>query len=392
LVTSDRSDGHAPARQGPLQRAVSLWRVGRARTQRYRLLTDVVGALVIVGVVLAALAAATGGAWPPVLVVESGSMMHASTDTHYGRLGSIDPGDVLLVRPFTGTVHTWAEGGPEHYGRPGEVIVYAPNGDRANLTTPRIIHRAMAFVEVDRARDDGLRYHLRWIDGKVLDFGPEGIYFPPLGFDEGAGFSPRAGFRPAYSGYVTKGDNAFLNPVSDQAGGISALVDPNWIEGRAVGELPWMGLGQLALQPRTNPYVAGWVRVGNAFAPLELWSCFWIVVALVVLVPLSVDTWRWHQRAQAERRRDAELLERNRVAREARAKALEADRARRAVLPPSIVAPIAPPPPKPKKRADAVTTDVTTPRDSKHDTARGSPRAMVRVVTRAHRKPGRTMC
>lgn len=329
-----------------------LWRSGRRRTERYRLLTDVLGAIVIVLIVLAILAVVTAGAWPPVLVVESGSMMHSLGDTSYGRLGTIDPGDIVLVRPLKeGRVQTWAENGPERYGRPGDVIVFAPDGNRANIS---VIHRAMAYVEVTRDAQRNPSYHLRWVDGQIVSFGREGIYFPPLGFDEKAGFTPAQGYRPAYSGYITKGDNAFLNPVTDQAGGVSAIVDPTWIEGRAVGELPWVGLGKLALQGRTNPAVAGWSRVGNAFAPLELWSCFWVLLATVILVPLTIDTWRWHQHLRGERAREAALLDENRRAREARRKQLEEDASTRVTLPPPILSAL----PVPAKKKPAAFTPI----------------------------------
>lgn len=360
--------------------ALLLWRSARRRTERYRLLSDVLGAIAIVLVVLAVLAALTAGAWPPVLVVESGSMMHPAADTEYGRFGTIDPGDIVLVRPTKGEIQTWAENGKDRYGRPGDVIVFAPDGNRANIS---VIHRAMAYVELSRDDTGNPTYHLHWTDGQIVSFGREGIYFPPLGFDEDAGFTPARGYKPVYSGFITKGDNAFSNPVADQAGGVSELVDPSWIIGRAAGELPWVGLGKLALQSHTNPAVPGWSRVGNAFAPLELWSCFWILLATVVLVPLSLDTWRWHRRLAGERAREAALMEENRRIRAERAKALEAETAMRVALPAPILSAPRPPPvkkkpatflpvtrpsptgaaPAAKKRATFLPVDRETPRD-----------------------------
>jgi signal peptidase I len=296
-----RPDAPAPERRG---RVVRAWRGFQRATDRFRIVRDVLGALALVGIVLAVAYVATGGKYPPVVVVESGSMMHTVAETSYGRVGTIDVGDIVFLRDVDAAdeIKTWAQGGRDHYGRPGDVIAYAANGDRANASTPIILHRAIAWVDVEISPTEGATYRLHWTDGQVLAFGAAGIYFPALGFNEAYGFTPTNGFRPTYDGFLTKGDNWFTNPATDQALGLSNVVDPSWVEGTIHGEIPWMGLGKLALQNgRTNPAVAGWERVGNAFAPIELWTLFFLVVALLILVPFTLDTWRaW--RKHRERR------------------------------------------------------------------------------------------
>lgn len=302
--------GTPPAPGGRLERLRRGWGAFQRATDRFRLLRDVVGALILVGIVLGVATVATGGKWPPVVVIESGSMMHPVTETSYGRLGTIDVGDIVFIRDVDerDQIRTWAEGGRDHYGRPGNIIAYAANGNRANESTPIIVHRAVAWIDVETHPVSGdVRYRLHWIDGQVLTFGAAGVYFPALGFHEGFGFSPTNGYRPPHSGFLTKGDNAFTNPATDQALGLSHPVDPSWIEGTIHGEVPWMGLGKLALQRgRTNPEVFGWERIGNAFAPIELWSMFFLVAALVVLVPFTIDTvrvWRKDRERRAHERR-----------------------------------------------------------------------------------------
>lgn len=276
----------------------------RLLLRRYALLRDVLGALLIVALVTGGIAGATGGVWPPVLAVESGSMMHPHVDTAYGRVGTIDVGDLVFVRAVDGPedVELWVDGGEDRYGRPGDVIAYHQDGDQGpdNLT---ILHRAITWVEVHRNPGEPSTYSMRWIDGQVLEFGITGIYFPPLGFDEPRGFSPTNGYRPAYSGFITKGDNPATNPAADQAIGISKLVHPEWVVGELYGELPWIGLGKLALQiGRTNPQMPGWERLGNAFAPIELWSCFFLVLTVVILIPFAVGTWKlWREQAERQR-------------------------------------------------------------------------------------------
>lgn len=318
-----RPDRSAPQRkQGRLRTG---WTRFRKATDRYRLVRDVLGALVLVGIVLGAATLATGGKWPPVIVVESGSMMHAVAETPYGRIGTLDVGDIAFVRDVDSPepIETWAEGGRDHFGRPGDVIAYAANGDRANASTPIILHRAMAWLDVsiDPLTGRGT-YRLHWTEGQVITFNESGIYFPPLGFDEANGWTPGLGYRPTYSGFLTKGDNAFTNPAADQALGLSEVVDPSWIEGTLHGEIPWMGLAKLSVQSgRTNPAIPGWERIGNAYAPIELWTMFFVVVAGLVLVPFTLDTWRaWRQhrerRAFEKRvREETEALRREREAR-----------------------------------------------------------------------------
>lgn len=351
----DRSQPVPERAQASSMRRANLWRRFRRGTERYRLVTDVVGALLMVGIVVGLLAAATGGVWPPVVIVESGSMMHAVQDTHYGRVGTIDVGDMVFVRAVRGPddLKTWADGGKLHYGRPGDVIAYAPNGDHS--ATP-VIHRAIAYIEVISQGPQGRTYSLHWVDGQVYTWGRAGIYFPPLGFNEDWGFSPADGYRPAYSGYVTKGDNAFSNPSTDQtiptrATPISALIEPTWIIGKVYGEIPWIGLGKLALQSnQTNPAVPGWDRVGNAFAPLELWTMFFLTVAAVLLVPLSLDTWRAYRRLRREQETTQRIEEENRkrlAARRAEAAAARAPGAKRVTTFAAVVNPRPQPRPPP---------------------------------------------
>lgn len=304
-----RLAARARAKLADLRRSRSAAR----RKRTFRSLRDTLSGLAIAGLLLVGMYAASDGAWPPVLVIESGSMMHPTAQTSYGRLGTIDVGDVLFVRAVDpADIRTWADNGPDRYGRPGDVIVFAPGGDRLNTS---VVHRAMARVEVVRHDGDETTYVVHWIQGKVLTFDERGIYLPELGFSESNGYTPTNGYRPTYSGFITKGDNPSTNAPSDQAARAMPLVDPTWIEGRAYGEVPWLGLGRLIFQDgKTNPTSRGWERVGNGFAPVELWTCFFVTIAFIVLVPLTWDTarlWRRHRaRRREERAWDAEMRRR----------------------------------------------------------------------------------
>mgnify|MGYP000892081664 FL=1 len=84
------------------------------------------------------------GSFPPMVVVESGSMMH----TEEGSVGAIDPGDLVLVmNPDRVEIVTFVEAteegnenfGYETHGMAGDVIIYQKNG---GSDTP-VIHRAL---------------------------------------------------------------------------------------------------------------------------------------------------------------------------------------------------------------------------------------------------------
>lgn len=181
----------------------------------------VVSLLVVVGVGL--LLYGVSGVWPPLVAVESDSM-----EPH------LQKGDLVLVvdegrfapdYAATDTGVVTAEAGLEHdyrrFGGPGDVIVYRPNGVAG--TTP-IIHRAHLYVESGENWYDQADQTL--VDADSC----EGLAACP---------APSTGF-------VTKGDNEVTNDYYDQQRGISGVVQPEWVRGRAVLRIPWLGWIRLA--------------------------------------------------------------------------------------------------------------------------------------------------
>lgn len=91
--------------------------------------------------------------------------------------------------------------GYERFGRPGDVIVFAPDGNERRRA---VIHRAMDWVEKgERWNDTGGDTH-----------------------------------RASHAGFLTRGDN---NGDYDQADGISGPVRPSWVRGKAKYSLPALG-------------------------------------------------------------------------------------------------------------------------------------------------------
>src|SRR5438093_7318378 len=110
------------------------------------LVRDILVAVAIVGVALGVIVA-YAGVWPPMVVVESGSMQNGN-DRRY--LGVIDTGDLVLVQSISGdpgSVTTYVDGratGYETYSNYGDVIVFHPPGASPSATP--IIHRALVYV------------------------------------------------------------------------------------------------------------------------------------------------------------------------------------------------------------------------------------------------------
>jgi len=159
------------------------------------------------------------GTWPAVVTIESGSM-----------LPEMQVGDLVFVAAPDrfGSLVTAEEGaeiGHTSFGRPGDVIIFRPNG---NDQVHPIIHRAMIWIDDETAASE-------------------------LGLENTGG------------GIITRGDN---NPVIDQVTvhpGIGRIepVRDEWIIGKAVFRIPLIG-----------------------YLPLHIWEFAAFVVAIIIIQEL----------------------------------------------------------------------------------------------------------
>jgi signal peptidase len=216
--------------------------------------------LVSVGVLFIVLASlyAYCGVWPPMVVVESSSMMHGPDS----QIGVIDTGDLTLVKAIDdrNDVITYVEArdpndpknGFQTYGDYGNVIVYRKNG----LAETPVIHRAMAWIEYN-ATASGLAGSFR---GDIPDIGvynvssytlPYGVGFrnTTVTIDLAGIFGETTTSRAPHGGFVTLGDNnkGAIDQGKLQVHG-DIYVEPvrtEWVVGAAQGELPWFGLFKL---------------------------------------------------------------------------------------------------------------------------------------------------
>ncbi len=261
----------------------------------------IVGFTLAIAVGVAILWGSTGQSLsePPVVVIESGSMMDCEQGpgtrssvcgkTTTGRLARIDPGDLVFVADVDnkGDVETFSEDGKSRHGHAGDVIVYARPG------APPIIHRAMFWVEI---HNDGTYSvpelgldHERTTDVPVLrdterwrlresHSNPCRLVLP---LSDG----------PSASGFVTKGDN---NDCWDQGSVLPGQNGPyqpgpvrvDEIIGKARGEIPWIGLLKLFI----FDLLGGNMGTGDyAAAPGDLQRNMWITVGLVIAVPYGIE-------------------------------------------------------------------------------------------------------
>ena len=236
---------------------------------------------------------------PPLVVVESSSMIHDSE----GEIGSIDAGDLVMVHKSSfENIVTFAEAtdssnlyyGYESHGMEGDVVIYKKRGESS---TP-IIHRAILRVVPNEAYPatgtanpcpTGGNFDSEWrIDGQpgacILTWDVPGtnvvnqsnITISFDGIDAGyydckrfvhAGVEPHLvidDWVPNHSGLLTLGDanKCSVDQGPEAVNGSSGLrsldgsmlgpVQESWLVGRAGAEIPWLGAVKLMVSP-TGP-------------------------------------------------------------------------------------------------------------------------------------------
>lgn len=316
----------------------ALLRFWRTEDPRLAAVRDVSVAAGIVILLLGVVWGYTGQPFPkqmPLVVVESGSMMHGKCqlglfencfrpefeNAPFGRVGTIDPGDLVFVkrvRSLEEVEPAFGDGARGGYGGHGDVLVYKPGG--SSQSTP-IIHRAMLRVDVEpdpcrpNASPTPCKYIIRaacspgfaaftndtgWekycrgsSDPITLTLHRDGLTIQLTNFPCPSG----ATCVGVSSGFVTKGDN---NPGVDQPGIAPGPVELDWIIGKARGEIPWFGLIKLALYGNDNykcragqlcsdPNRAPQWTIFRATAPWDIWVSLFIAVTLLIVLPVGVD-------------------------------------------------------------------------------------------------------
>jgi signal peptidase len=275
------------------------------------ILKDVVISAAIVGGILLVLYLFSG-VWPPMVVIESSSMMHGDDS----QIGVIDTGDLTLVQKVSerGDIVTYVEAtcrtnphyGLREYGDYGNVIVYRKNG---RAETP-VIHRAIAWVEYNASVSDPSRrifrgdlpdigiYNVSEFSLYVTSYRPENyLKQEKLTIQISAIFAATTTSVIPHSGFVTKGDHNI--PYVDQwvlyvEGGVR--VEPvklAWVVGKAQGELPWFGIFKL--------WISG--HDSRTFPKSSVQDLV-ITVIILVVVPIVIDYLQARMKKKRQSRKD----------------------------------------------------------------------------------------
>ena len=265
-------------------------RFWKSDNEKISLIRDVVVALLVVLMILMALWTYTGQ-WfgAPMVAIESGSMMHENEP--FGRLGTIDAGDmVLLVKVNAksdlvtrgsdfGGAKAEGESGLKTYGDYGDVIVYKKYG---RSDGDQIIHRARCWIEYNQT------YGTYTVDEYGLH-NETSVTIDELGLTN---------YKPSHSGFITQGDNPITNNRCDQAGGIcSEPIKTEWITGKARSELPWIGTINLLF----NDIVSGSFWGGNEKptvnnVPSDCITCLVILIFILIAIPISLDIFDYYKK------------------------------------------------------------------------------------------------
>jgi signal peptidase I len=245
-----------------LTRADKPWPVVRELT------FGILGLLLIVSLLFGLTGQPLKGGYP-VVVVTSGSMMHCSNgigpdvglgkDCHpdsYGRLGTIDPGDLVFVKKTHSAddISTLAGGGGTHYGKGGDVVVYRPHRGTLDQHVTPVIHRALFYLEVGQDGKFSVpALGIYNVDDPEQDPRVSSLVGGGCNLVSLRGDGHTVSWSHDMSGFITRGDN---NLGADQcASGIGFHYDPvtpAMILGKARGEVPWVGLVNLLVGDLTG--------------------------------------------------------------------------------------------------------------------------------------------
>ena len=288
----------------------------------------------MIGLLILALYAHTGS-MPPLVVVESSSMIHDLD----GEVGSIDAGDLVLVhnQDFD-TIVTFAEAtepgnskyGYSQHGLEGDVIIYKKNGEGG---TP-IIHRAIMEVIPNEISSPNRSAPM---DAPNNEHCPEGGTYDSESFD-GAGVlgvcvltwdvpgtgvrnvetvtvhfdGVQAGFydckrsahanaeahlvvwqwQPRHAGILTLGDynKCSVDQGSQAVNGSSGVhsasgtvgpIRASWLIGVGGGEIPWLGTVKLMVSGEGTP--------GTEYVPSSSFFILFALVGGVLILPMLIE-------------------------------------------------------------------------------------------------------
>ncbi len=281
-------------------------------------------AIIVIVVIVVSLYAYTE-TWPPMVVVESGSMQHGTNDV----LGVINTGDIVLVKSVSDptSIPTYVDSevsGFTTYGEYGNVLLYIAHDAAGNvLSTVPIIHRAIVWLNYN-----GTGFTMPSVfalscpsEYVVLDpVGVPGCLSNPWQPEAGTLVLKNVGWQSVwvnislsgllreepYSGFVTMGDNNIApgtrTGLYDQMACYpSCLVKPEWVVGVARGMIPWFGALKLWIEGQSCVSAVQCV-------PTQSWAYLGLSIAAIIILP-QVVPWGYRLLRNRIRERQTKGLE-----------------------------------------------------------------------------------
>ncbi len=280
----------------------SDWSPEEVRRRTRRLIVGLVCVAGILGSFFGGLAV-YAGTWPPLLVVESGSMQHSDTT---GEIGVLDTGDLAVIQIVDSReeIVTYLEGrisGYTSFGDYGDVIVAGFLDPDVNRTRA-LVHRAFAYVAHNASGGFDV---------------PELAALPPSSWtgvtsDGSAAASPyglrsfvvfQMGWRRDVAiewnltplsakypndGFLTFGDNNLYRRLTNKTD--PWILNPQHVIARVRGEIPWLGLVRLTVTKSPDGCCAAWGSTDpEVGAPGNSWFALDIVIGVTILAPVAVD-------------------------------------------------------------------------------------------------------
>ncbi len=234
---------------------------------------DVVISIIIVLVIFLSLYA-YAQTWPPIVVIESGSMQHGDLS----HIGTIDTGDIVIVKKVYSAddVVSYVEGrmkGYETYGDYGDVIIYKCHGEL-------IIHRAIVYLHWN-----GKEWEIRGFENgsypSWLHVTKDYITIDNVGYEHKKIIINLQKLNPnvvGKEGFITMGDHnlarygpsAYDQSTSGFIPICPYLVNYNMIVGVARGEIPWFGAIKLYLTHTNTDEIPSNTNVNLAISLIVL--------------------------------------------------------------------------------------------------------------------------
>ncbi len=234
---------------------------------------DVIISIIIVVVIFLSLYA-YAQTWPPMVVIESGSMQHGDLS----HIGNIDTGDMVIVKKVYSAddVVSYVEGrmkGYETYGDYGDVLIYKCHGEL-------IIHRAIVYLHWN-----GKEWKIRGFENgnypQWLHVTKDYITIDNVGYENKKIVINLQKLNPnvvGKDGFITMGDHnlARYGPSAyDQSSSgfipiCPYLVNYNMIVGVARGEIPWFGTIKLYLTHTNTGEIPSNTKVNLAISLIIL--------------------------------------------------------------------------------------------------------------------------